>query len=260
MPASVVAIANQKGGSGKTAIAVNLACALVELGQTVLLVDVDPQGDATNLVGVSTSDGPTLYDVIGQETPLAEVIIHDVVPGLDLVPGNERMSGLEAVLASANFRERYLANAIEPALEDYDIILIDCPPNLGILSVNALVAADQVLIVVSMVDRNAYKGAHALRETIEGLKKAGVEVRIAGVLRNYVDERRQVYRVLNDALEAETTLPLLETEIPMRADFQTAAAVGRPLLHLHPDGLAAHAIRAAAQELLTAINATPAHA
>jgi chromosome partitioning protein len=235
---------------------VNLACALVELGKTVLLVDVDPQGDATNLVGVSGSEGPTLYDVIGQETPLSDAIVHDVVPGLDLVPGNERMSGLEAVLASANFRERYLSNAIEPALEDYDIILIDCPPNLGILSVNALVAADQVLIVVSMVDRNAYKGAHALRETIEDLKKAGVKVRIAGVLRNYVDERRQVYQVLNNALESETILPLFEAEIPMRADFQTAAAVGQPLLLLHPDGLASHAIRAAAQELVTALTET----
>lgn len=255
MAARVVAVANQKGGSGKTALAVNLACALAELGKTVLLVDVDPQGDATNLVGVSTSEGPTLYDVIGDEAPLSSAIVRDAAPGVDLVPGSENMSALEAKLAGANFRERYLANALEPAIDHYDVILLDCPPNLGILSVNALVAADDVLIVVSMVDRNAYKGAHALRETLADLKRAaGVQARVVGVLRNYVDERRQVYQALNEALASQDLLPVFKTEIPMRADFQTAAAVGEPLLRRHPDGIAAKAIRSAATELLAAIS------
>jgi chromosome partitioning protein len=254
MAARVIAVANQKGGSGKTALAVNLACALAELGKSVLLVDVDPQADATNLVGIGAGEGPSLYEVIGQDAPLSTAIVREVAPGVDLVPGSESMSGLEAVLAGANFRERYLANALEPAVEHYDVILLDCPPNLGILSVNALVAADDVLIVVSMVDRNAYKGAHALRETIDGLKQAGVKVRIAGVLRNYVDERRQVYQALNEALETQELLPLLKTEIPMRADFQTAAAVGEPLLRRHPDGIAARAIRSAASELLAVVS------
>jgi len=245
----VIAVANQKGGAGKSTIAVNVAAAVGERGLRALVVDVDPQADATTMLGIDPDVQPrTLYDVFVGACELPEAIAPGVAPGVDLAVGSERMGDVELTLAGEMMRERYLADALAGQLEDYDLVLIDCPPNLGLLTVNAFCAAPEVLVVVSMTDRNAYKGALALLATVNKLQRKGVNVAVTGIVRNNVDRHRSTYRLLNEAL-AEARLPLLRTEVPLRAGFQNAVTAGVPLVHFSPDHIGAQAIRNIAGEL-----------
>ena len=247
----VIAVANQKGGTGKSTITVNVAAAAGESGQRVLVVDVDPQADATTMLGVDPDAREhTLYDVLTGGCELPGAIARGVAAGVDLVVGSERMADVELTLASEMMRERYLAEALADHLVDYDLVLVDCPPNLGLLTVNAFCAASEVLVVVSMVDRNAYKGAMALLATAIKLRSKGVDIEVLGVLRNQVDRHRSTYQLLNDAL-IEAGLPLLQTEIPMRAGFQNAVTAGVPLVHFDPGHAGAQAIRELTSELVT---------
>jgi chromosome partitioning protein len=244
-----MAVANQKGGAGKTTVAVNIAAAAGESGSRVLVVDVDPQADATSMFGIDPgTQERTLYDVFVGTCELPAAIVVGAAPGVDLVVGTERMGDVELTLAGKMMRERYLADALKGHIDDYDLVLIDCPPNLGLLSVNAFCAAPEVLIVVSMTDRNAYKGAMALLATINELRRKGVDVTVAGVVRNNVDRHRSTYALLNQAL-IDARLPLLETEVPMRAGFQNAVTAGVPLVRFSPDHIGALAMRNIAAEL-----------
>ena len=246
----VIAVANQKGGTGKTTIAVNVAAAAGERGFRSLVVDVDPQADATTMLGIDPGAQPhTLYDVFVGNCELPAAILGGVAPGVDLAVGTERMGDVELTLAGQMMRERYLAEALKGHLDGYDLVLIDCPPNLGLLSVNAFCAAPEVLVVVSMTDRNAYKGAMALLATVNELRRKGVDVTVAGVVRNNVDRHRSTYALLNQAL-IDARLPLLETEVPMRAGFQNAVTAGVPLVRFSPDHIGALAMRDIADELV----------
>jgi chromosome partitioning protein len=247
--ARTIAVANQKGGTGKSTIAVNLAVALGESGKRVLLLDVDPQADATSMFGIDHSVYErSLYDVLVGEAELPNAVMKDVTPGVDLVPGDERMTDVELTLAGELMRERFLADALEDHLEAYDLVLLDCPPNLGLLTINAFCAAREVLVVVSMIDRNAYKGALSLIATVRTLQRKKVPVTVSAVLRNNAEPTRSTYRVLSDAL-LDADLPLLTTEVPMRAGFQNAVTAGVPLLRYEPSHPGAAAVRRLASEL-----------
>lgn len=246
----VLAVANQKGGTGKSTVAVNVAAALGQTGSQVLVVDMDPQADATTMLGVDPeAEGDTLYEVLIGNCELPAAIERDVVPGVDVVVGSERMADVELTLAGEVMRERYLADALAGHVDTYDLVLIDCPPNLGLLTINAFCAAPEVLVVVSMTDRNAYKGAMALYTTVDKLRRRGVDVAVTGILRNSVDPLRRTYRLINEAM-ISADLPLLETEIPLRADFQNAVTAGIPLVHFSPDHVGAIAMHNVATELL----------
>ena len=184
----VIAVANQKGGTGKSTIAVNVAAAMGERGLRALVVDVDPQADATTMLGIDPdAQAHTLYDVFVGSCELPGAIAPEVVPGVDVAAGTERMGDVELTLADEMMRERYLADALAGHVDDYDIVLIDCPPNLGLLTVNAFCAAREVLVVVSMTDRNAYKGAMALFATRE---QAAPQERRRGSHRRRAQQRR----------------------------------------------------------------------
>lgn len=183
---------------------------------------------------------------------LPAAIALSVAPGVDLVIGSERMGDVELTLAGEMMRERYLADALAGHVDGYDLVLVDCPPNLGLLTVNAFCAAPEVLVVISMTDRNAYKGAMALFATVSKLRRKGVDVAVTGVVRNNVDRHRSTYRLLNEAL-SEARLPLLGTEIPMRAGFQNAVTAGVPLVQFSPDHVGAQAMRDIARELVPGV-------
>lgn len=246
----VVAVANQKGGTGKSTLAVNVAAAMGDSGLQVLLVDTDPQADATSMLGIDPDEpGYTLYEVLIGDCELPEAIKRDAAPGVDLVMGSDRMADVELTLAGEMMRERYLADALADHIDDYDLVLLDCPPNLGLLTINAFCAASEVLTVVSMTDRNAYKGAMALYATVDKLRRKGVDVAVTGIVRNGVDHVRRTYRLLNEAMIA-ADLPLLRTEVPLRAGFQNAVTAGVPLVHFSPDHVGAFAMRRVADELM----------
>jgi chromosome partitioning protein len=250
----VIAIANQKGGAGKSTVTVNLAVALGQAGRRTLVVDADPQFDTTAMLGFAPEDAPhTIADVFLGEAEAGPALLRDAAPSVDLLAGDARMADVELTLVSQVRREEFLAEALSEAVPAYDYVLIDCPPNLGLLTVNAFVAADEVLVPISMIDRNAYKGASTLLSTLETLRRRRVSVSTLGLLRNNVDVRRNTFQTLNDALP-DLDAPLLRAQIPMRSGFHDATTEGVPLVLRKPDGRAAQAFR----ELAAEIDAPPA--
>jgi chromosome partitioning protein len=253
----VIAVANQKGGAGKSTVTVNLAVALGQAGRRVLVVDTDPQFDTTAMLGLSPEDAPhTIADVFLGEAEAADARVVDAAPRVDLLAGDSRMADVELTLVSQVRREEFLAEALSETITEYDLVILDCPPNLGLLTVNAFVAADEVLVPVSMIDRNAYKGAATLLSTLETLRRRRVDVRTLGILRNNVDARRNTFQTLNDALPA-LDAPLLSAQIPMRSGFHDATTEGIPLVLRNPDGRAAQAFRELAAEIDPAAVAVP---
>jgi chromosome partitioning protein len=245
----VIAVANQKGGAGKSTVTVNLAVALGQAGRRTLVVDADPQFDTTAMLGHDPEDAPhTIADVFLGEAEADAALLREVAPAVDLLAGDARMADVELTLVSQVRREEFLAEALTETVPSYDYVLIDCPPNLGLLTVNAFVAADEVLVPISMIDRNAYKGASTLLTTLATLRKRRVSVSTLGLLRNNVDVRRNTFQTLNDALP-ELHAPLLEAQIPMRSGFHDATTEGVPLVIRKPDGRAAEAFRELALEI-----------
>ena len=244
-----IAVINQKGGSGKTTTATNLAAVWGrERQRSTLLVDLDPQFAATRHLGLRPADLPaTLFDVLADGVEAATAIVPNPA-GVDLLAGDRRLAELELSLVGEAMREQFLNSALEPVSDRYELCLLDCPPNLGLLTVNALVAAQRILVPVRMEDEGALQGVIELRATLDKLSRRGVHREINGVLRTVVDHRRQVYAVLNDGLR-EAELHALEAEIPSRAGFHRQGVVGAPLVVSEPDSAGACAYRALATEL-----------
>ena len=169
--ARVIAVVNQKGGVGKSTTAVNLSAYMASFGKRTLLVDTDPQGNASSGIGIEKDTlRYSIYDSIIDEVPVTSVIQKTIVPGLDVVPATLKLAGAEVELVSALSRETRLAMCLEPVLEDYDFVFIDCPPSLGLLTVNALVAANSLLIPVQC-EYYALEGLRQLLDTIELVRR-----------------------------------------------------------------------------------------
>ncbi len=245
-----IAVINQKGGSGKTTTATNLAAVWGrrERGLRTLLVDLDPQFAATRHVGLRPADLPaTVYDVLAEGVEVRQAL-QATNAGMDVLAGDRRLAELELSLVSETMRERFLVSALEPIADDYDVCVLDCPPNLGLLTVNALVAADRILVPVRMEDEGALQGVIELRGTLVKLASRGLKRQIDGVLRTVVDHRRSVYNVLDAGLAAEDFQPL-EAEIPTRAAFHRQGVEGAPIVISQPDSPGACAYRVLAAEL-----------
>lgn len=242
------AVIAQKGGVGKTTTVGNLAAAWGAAGRRVLAIDADPQFDLTRAFGCAPSEAPaTLLEAMLGDTSLDEAVIASVVPGVDLLAGHRDLKRLELTLVSEVKREEYLAQVVSAATA-YDEIIIDCPPNLGLLTVNALFAAPEIIVPISMRDSAALQSAGEVRRTVATLADRGVDVGVSAIVRTMVDPRRLAYRAIAETLPT-LGLPVADTEIPMLAAFDNSVVMGMPLIVAEPDSVGGDAYRALAAEL-----------
>jgi len=241
---------NQKGGVGKTTTAVNLASYLAHLGKRVLLIDLDPQANATSGIGIDYNNIPFgLYEVLMGPNSLQDVKQATIVPNLHLVPSSQNLAGANIELAGHPEREFRLHNELEGLKYDFDYILIDSPPSLGLLTINGLVAANEVLIPVQC-EYYALEGLGQLLNTINLIKehiKPGIN--ILGVVMTMYDERSKLTREVFDELYKYFPHKIFRTVIPRNAKLAEAPSFGKPILHFDPQGIGAKAYYRLAREI-----------
>jgi chromosome partitioning protein len=242
------AVSAQKGGVAKTTTVANLAAAWGARGRRVLAIDCDPQFDLTRALGTAPSRAPaTLVQVLAGSATVDGAVVRDVMPGVDLLAGHRDLRSLEVGLAGENKREEYLKRALAD-VDGYDELLIDCPPNLGLLTVNALFAAREVLLPVSMKDSSALQSAAEVRRTVAVLAERDVDITITAAIRTMVDRRRLAYQAIDVSLQT-LELPITATEIPLTAAFDNSIVSGRPLVAADPTAAGARAYIELADEL-----------
>ena len=247
--AQILAIANQKGGVGKTTTAINLGAALGALEQRVLLVDCDPQGNATRGLGVDPSP-PHLYQVLMDGLPVRRVLQDSGFPGLSVVPADRDLVGAEVELAGVDGWEGRLRQALEPVRGDYDVILLDCPPSLGHLTVGALVAADRVLVPLQC-EYFALEGISDLVSTVSRVR-GGLNPRleIAGIVLTMYDERTNLSRDVAAEVRRHFAAQVYEAVVPRNVRLAEAPGFGVPILEHDIKSRGAEAYLAVAREFL----------
>ncbi len=246
----VFAIANQKGGVGKTSIAVNLAATLAHFGQRTLLVDLDPQGNATTGSGIDkNSVDHTLYGVLLGEYSLAEARVRSE-GNYDVLPANRELAGAEIEMVDIEQREFRLKNAVQSAAADYDFVVIDCPPALNMLTVNALTAADAVIIPMQC-EYYALEGLSDLVETLRKVKaNLNPHIEIEALVRTMYDPRSSLTKQVSDEIKSHFGDKVFDTVIPRNIRIAEAPSFGKPVIHHDAASKGAAAHFAFARELL----------
>ncbi|MBN2361659.1 MAG: ParA family protein [Deltaproteobacteria bacterium] len=248
----VISISNQKGGVGKTTTAVNLGASLASKGKRVLVIDLDPQANASSGFGVyreNISEG--IYQVIIGQTPIQQVIQQTGVPGLFLAPATSDLTGAEIELVNTMARELRLRSAIEPVRDQFDFVFIDCPPSLGLLTVNSLTAADAVLIPLQC-EYYALEGLGQLIHTIELVKSSlnpGLEV--LGIVLTMFDGRNSLAHQVEDEVREHFCHKVFKTVIPRNVRLSEAPSHGLPALLYDVASRGCQGYLAMAEELLT---------
>jgi chromosome partitioning protein len=251
-PARIIALCNQKGGVGKTTTTINTAAALAEYGRKVLLVDFDPQGALSRGLGVVNEDVKTIYDLmLDRKLKAADVIVHTEVPGLDLIPANIQLSAAEIQLVAEPGREKILAGVLRPVLGDYDLVMIDCQPSLGLLTVNALTAAHGVMIPVAC-DYFALRGLQLLIDnTVELVRdRLNERLQIDGILPTMFDPRTLHSRNMLNQLYEDYGDSVFKSVIKLTVKFKDSSEQGRPVTQYAPSSEAAELYRAVAREMV----------
>ena len=251
-PAKVIAMCNQKGGVGKTTSTINLGAAMADYGRRVLLVDLDPQGALSVGFGVPVyTIDKTVYEVLMGETTAQEAILHTAVPGLDLMPSNIGLSAAEIALVNEVGREYVLQGALRTVADQYDIILIDCQPSLGLLTVNALAAADSVIIPLEC-EYFALRGVALLQQTIEKVKgRINQDLYIEGLLPTKYDARTVHTREVLGRVREAFGDQVFDTTISRTIKFPETSAAGLPITAYAPTSMAAQQYKRLAREVLS---------
>ena len=251
-PARVISMCNQKGGVGKTTTTINLGAALAELGRKVLIVDFDPQGAASAGLGINAHElDSTTYDLLVASRPDIRTVIHETtVEGLDIVPANIDLSAAEVQLVNEVAREQALKRVLRPVLDEYDVILVDCQPSLGLLTINALTASHGVIIPLE-TEFFALRGVALLVETVERVKdRLNATLEIDGILATMVDSRTLHSREVLERLEQAFGEQLFDTRIRRTIKFPDASVANEPITSYAPSHPGADAYRRLAREVI----------
>lgn len=249
--ARTIAITNQKGGVGKTTTSINLSAYLARMGQKVLLVDLDPQGNTTGGLGVDRNKVMyTLYDVLIENTPIEEVILKSRINNLSIIPSNAVLAASEVELVKTEEREHRLKNALEKIKDSYDIILIDCPPSLGLLTVNGLTAADFCIIPVQ-TEYYALEGLGHLVHTIKLVKnRLNPALEVLGIVATMYDKRTILSKQVVDELNKHFGNRVFKSVIPRNIRLAEAPSHGKTILEYDRFSQGAWSYKNLAKELL----------
>ena len=254
MSTKIIAIANQKGGVGKTTTAINLGASLAVAERRTLVVDIDPQGNATSGLGLENRDQlPNVYDVLVNRRPVSECVVSSVhFEHLDLLPSTRNLVGAEIELVDAGDRERVLRRALDEVRDRYDFILVDCPPSLGLLTLNTLTAADSVLIPIQC-EFYALEGLSQLLNTIRLVQKGlNPDLEIEGVLLTMYDKRLNLSRQVAAEAREYFGSKVYRTRIPRNVRLAEAPSFGEPIVLYDALSAGAQGYLALAKEIVAA--------
>jgi len=248
----IIAIANQKGGVGKTTSSVNLGASLATLGKKVLLVDIDPQGNTTSGIGVNKADAPyCIYDVLINEVSPQDATIQTSIEGLSIIPATIQLAGAEIELVPTISREIRLKKALQTIQDGYDFILIDCPPSLGILTINSLTAADSVLIPIQC-EYYALEGLSQLLNTIRLVQKhLNTNLLIEGVLLTMLDARTNLGLQVIEEVKKYFQDKVYQTIIPRNIRLSEAPSHGQSIITYDPRSKGAEVYLELAKEVIS---------
>lgn len=248
----VIAVINQKGGVGKSTTSINLGAALGEMGKQVLLIDLDPQGNSSSGLGIDKGAvHHCIYDVLLNDVPIEQAIIPDVYEGLDVVPATINLAGAEVELVSEMARENRLKDAVGTMRGRYDFVFIDCPPSLGLLTVNALVAADKLLIPIQC-EFYALEGVTKLLDSMNRVKsRLNPCLDIYGVLMTMYDGRTTLSRQVVEEVRNYFGRIVFETMIPRTVKLSEAPSYGQPITQYDPAGKGAQSYVDLAKEVIS---------
>ena len=247
----IIAIANQKGGVGKTTTSINLSSCLAEAGKKILAIDLDPQGNTTSGLGVDKDDlENTVYELMLDECTIRESIHKTEIENLTLIPSNVNLSGAEIELLGINDKEYILKNAVDYIRDDYDFIIIDCPPSLNILTINALTAADTVLVPIQC-EYYALEGLNQVLKTVELVrKKLNPQLELEGVVFTMYDARTNLSLQVVENVKNNLNQEIYKTIIPRNVRLAEAPSYGQPINIYDTRSTGAESYRLLAQEVM----------